>query len=165
MAGHGTKSVYLGESRAEIIHVLGKPLNIMERSEDLHCYETSLQWIDSNEDGSLVDGNGIIAFLRNNKVVELYFSAKKYKTGDGITYGSSLSNASREMRALPILGLTRSSSEATNGKDKQYVINESAGLAYLIEGHNKVSAIYVFEPKTQFQPSGCLSSDQKFYEK
>lgn len=162
ISGYGTTGAFIGQSRSELVKSLGNPLNSMKESGA--CYEESLQWIDVEKSGALGDGNGLIAYLKDDRVLELSYSAKKYVTSDGIGYGSVLSGTNSEMRTLPILSLTRSSSEATNGKLQRYVVDRDTGLAFLIEGVDRVAAIYVFERNTQFQPNGCLGHDQRFIE-
>lgn len=162
-AGIGTASIHLGQTSDEIIEHLGKPMNIMVGSTRSNgCYDKSLQWFEKRTDGSLEDGNGIMAYLKRNIVTEIYFSSPKYKTSSGIAFGSLLNDLDSSMKSLPVQILTRSSSEATNGQNQRFVISEKDGVAFEIETADKVSGIYIFEPNTAFQPNGCLGSDQIF---
>lgn len=62
--------------------------------------------------------------------------------------------------------LTRSSSEATNGKNRIYAIDTSRGVAFRsgenAVGERIVDSIEIFNVGEDFEPNACKGEDQKF---
>lgn len=160
-AGKGTEQIYLGMTRQDLLSQLGKPSS--EFTHKVFCSYSEMHWFPpANADGS-VEGEGIFAFLRNNRAFELRFG-EKYRTQSGIEYGMPLTEL-RKLISAPIYRLSPSSNTSTNNEDLWFLIENDHGVAYEIGAEfrtekRQVNAIYVFLPSSDFQPWGCIGENQ-----
>ena len=163
--GIGTNEVYVGMLDKDLLAQLGKPAE--EYSHTGHCNYVEMHWHSKvRPNGSMEEGNGIFAYLRDEKVFEISFSGKGFYTSDGITLDSSY----KELQARypgPNYRLTPSANHATNFEDLTYVVRKDEGIAFELGVGYKteerlVDAIYVFAPSGDFQPWGCIADNQSF---
>lgn len=161
--GYGTEDVYLGISREDLLKILGKPSD--EYTHDGHCSYTEMHWYPkANADGA-VNGDGIFAFLRDDKLFEIRFG-KGYYTKESINYNLSLKELMTKIDA-PLYLLSPSANTATNDKDLIYMVEKENGIAYELGVGYKtkkrgINAIYVFYSSNDFLPWGCISENQSF---
>ncbi len=163
LEGLGTVSVKLGMSRVELTAHLGTPNNVFE---NLYCGQTHLQWFEVRSDGSVEDGDGLNVYLKDDAAYHITFSSERFRTEEGITFGSELRELFTVYPELDVFTLSRSSSNATNDRDRFFGVVEPKGIAFeLIIGEKKsegsVVSVEVYKEDTEFRPQGCVGEDQE----
>lgn len=178
--GYGTDQVHLGMSSEDLRRVLGKPNDENSHRESINvngeilksnCSYTEMHWFPkANPNGKMKErGNGIFAYLMDDRVYEISFSGEKsYKTKEDINYLSSLKDLKNKIGA-PVYILSPSANHANNYEDLMYMVETEKGVAFELTNSYKtkeklVSAIYVFAPSGNFLPWGCISDNQSFKE-
>lgn len=163
-SGFGTGKIHLGMSREGLLERLGPPNE--EYSHNSFCTYVEMHWLPkAHPDGSMPEGNGIFAYLRDNRVYELSFSANEYQTTFGVSDSTSAKVAIEKL-GWPLFLLTPSANTATYHEDLMYLVNSDDGIAFELGVGYKtkkrfVYAIYVFAPGSEFLPWGCVSENQR----
>jgi len=177
-SGYGTEKVHLGMSSADLRYILGEPSDeysydtiTLPTGEVLQasCVYKGMHWFPkSNDDGKQEHrGNGISAYLQNDRAYEISFSEEKtYQTLEGIDYLSPLEELKNKIGA-PLYVLSPSATHANNFEDLIYMVVREKGIAFELGSGYKtenrsVSAIYVFAKFGDFAPWGCISRNQSF---
>jgi hypothetical protein len=163
-AGRGTEDIYLGMSKTELLQILGLPRNELSWQSSCFSFIKEMQWFKADSKGN-VEGSGVYVYLKNDLVYAIKFSSPRFLTSDNLTDQSLFKDLLKSMPNINVYRLTRSSSNATNGKDKRYAVNENKGVAYELDynkrGNRIIGGIYVFEPFTKFPARGCVGTDQE----
>lgn len=158
--GFGTSTIHLGLTRNDLLVKLGEPVD--EYTHSGHCEYNEIHWLPNVEAAGDVEGEGVFAFLKNDKVVELRFG-EGYHLNDKIRYGSRLQDLNTASLGS-VYRLHPSANASTNYVDLMFSVRQSDGVAFEIgvdlQGRRSVNAIYVFEPEKNFEPWGCLSENQ-----
>lgn len=163
--GYGSKEIFLGMSRADLLKVKGIPNE--EYNHTGYCSYTEIHWIQpTRADGSLQEGNGIFAYLKDDKVFEISFSGNQYYTKDNIKYGILLKELGKK-GAVDFYILSPSANAATYNEDLVYAVESENGISYELGVGYKTKerylySIYVFTPFEKFLPFGCISESQTF---
>jgi hypothetical protein len=163
-AGRGSEDIYLGISKIELLQILGPPQNKFSWESSCFSLITELQWFKADSKGN-VEGAGVYVYLKNDIVYAINFSSPRFITSENLTYQSLFKGLLKLNPDINVYRLTRSSSNATNGEDMRYAVDENKGIAYQLDynkrGNRTIGGIYVFEPFTKFPARGCVGSEQE----
>lgn len=163
--GRGTEDIQLGMSREDILQVLGKPNEAYSYDSDSipgRCEYSDMHWLEER-----FEGNGIFAYLKNEKIYEISFSGKQYITKGSIKLFSSLDEVKRSYPQAQQYVLTPSAAPVNNNRDLIYVVSVEDGVAFELAYNPKdkkrnVWSIYVFSPNSDFAPGGCVGELRRF---
>jgi len=160
--GKGTKSIQIGMSRQQLVDHLGKPSDEYEHKGK--CNYSELHWFPPPSPDGSVSGDGIFAFLKEERVFELRFG-KGYQTNAGIGFGSPI-GVLRDLVGAVTYELVPSSNTATNNRNLVYTVVVADGVAFELAMDTSidsglVNALYVFRRGEGFLPWGCIDANQR----
>ena len=158
IAGSNVGMLKLGYTREALLNILGN-----EREEYNHtdpCKYTEMHWYDVK-----ADRNGIFVYLRNGRVYQIESDTPRFRTAEGITSDARPEDVRTHFPQLQAYVLVNSGSDVVGGRDLIYWVDQQSGIAFEFyynrkERKRRVSKIIVFDPRSDFQQSGCVSPPQ-----
>jgi len=126
-------------------------------------YEAELKILDRNQN-VFTGGNGTRAFVKNGEIFQIVADSYLY-SDETLTINSELADVKEKYPSGELFLLKGSANiNRRNSKDSKFWIVKSKGIAFEIypskHGTQRVIAIYVFSPNTEFFPLGNLNSPQ-----
>jgi hypothetical protein len=155
--GQGVGPLKLGDTRNQVISVLGRKKQDEEYTYSGLCPQTEIHWLDLE-----LSGNGLFIYLRADRVFQIEAATPRYATGEGITVNSSSETVRRHYPRLQAYVLLHSGAKVVGGRDLLYLVDGRHGIAFEFYFNGRVrkrqvSKVIVFEPETEFAPDGCVS--------
>jgi hypothetical protein len=159
--GRSVGPVQLGDTREKLIKVLGEKLEEYTYNDPVKYSE--MHWYDLE-----ADRNGIFAYLRDGRVFQIESDTPRYRTAEGITSDATPESVHSKYPDLQAYVLRGSGSKVNGGRDLVYWVDRQRGIAFEFYYNSKakkrrVSKTIVFEPGSEFQPEGHVSSPQELH--
>ncbi len=165
--GQSVGHLRLGDSRKSAMELFGRldteydynfktKLNCSERKE-LRFWE-----LKDKTNPLYVDyGNGAWIYLRGDKIDQIKIQSEKIKTAEGLTLYSKPKQVRRFYPNIKTFVELNSGAKIVGGRNLIFWIDEEKGIAFEFQYMSKFKArrlayIYVFEPKAEFLPQGCV---------
>jgi hypothetical protein len=157
--GRSVGVLHLGDTRDKLIKVLGEKLE--EYTYDDPVKYSEMHWYDAE-----ADRNGIFAYLKDGRVFQIESDTPRYRTAEGVTSDATPESVHSKYPDLQAYILLGSGSKVNGGRDLVYWVDRQRGIAFEFYYNSKakkrrVSKTIVFEPGSEFQPEGHVSSPQE----
>ena len=109
---------------------------------------------------------GLFIYLRKNSVFQIESETTRFRTADGITEQSLPEDVERHYADMQAYELLSSASDLVGNRNLIYWVDHDKGVAfgfyYNTRKHRRlVYRVLIFQPKTDFQPNGCVTPPQK----
>lgn len=167
IAGKGGAKIRIGDTRSQILEILGDPSEEYDLA-GRQCDYVEMHWIDIK-----YGGDGIYAFLKDGKVSQLKFSSSLYETSDGLGFESTPADVrkaykkNKRLHELEEYILENSGQEHNGGEDLIFWVDQGQGIAFQFNFYRKQKkrrswSIEVFEPDIPFLPETCVLQPQRF---
>ena len=109
---------------------------------------------------------GLFIYLRKNSVFQIESETTRFRTANGITEQSLPEDVERHYPDMQAYELLSSASDLVGNRDLIYWVDHDKGIAfgfyYNTRKHRRlVYRVLIFQPKTDFQPNGCVTPPQK----
>jgi hypothetical protein len=164
--GKGVAGILLGDTRDEIIRLIGNPKDSYIYRSPCEEYEELVFW------NTKTLGDNFSVFLRNNVVFKIRaHNSFSFATEDGITFNTSEDEFLRKYKQKSNLEkftlFYRFADFVYNFPT--YWVDQENGIAFEVFAVNsdiklirKIKAIEIFDPSSPFFPEGCLADINKF---
>jgi hypothetical protein len=173
--GQSVGRLHLGDSRATAIKLFGNldTENDYNIETKLNCSERKELrfWELKDKTSSLYAnyGNGAWVYLRNDKIDQIKIQSEKIKTAENLTLYSQPIQVRRFYPNIKTFVELNSGADIVGGRNLIFWIDKEKGITFEFQYMSKFKArrlayIYIFEPKTEFLPEGCIYLETQGWE-
>ena len=160
--GKSVGPISLRDDNEEVVEALAGFPTIVQQVEYPFCGRIKMvEWLDK-----ALAQSGLDIYLRNDKVFQIESQSTRFRTADGIAEQSLPEDVKRQYPDLEAYELLNSGNKLTGDKNLIYWVDRNKGIAFsfyydIRRQRRLVARVIVFEPKTDFEPNGCVTAPQK----
>jgi len=158
--GNSVAGVKLGSSLADFSAVFPKHPKIDESMTEDQCGGSSYHWLDMD-----LRGNGVYAYLRNDKIYQLRVQTPRVSLANGIKLDATEEKVKHIYPRGQAYVLRYSGSKVVGGRDLRYWVDSRSGIAFEFQWDQRrrfVSSIDIFPAGTEYKPEGCVATPQEW---
>lgn len=171
VAGKSVGLLRLGDSRERVFELFPKKPNYDEEyTYDENCCGCNYAFSEIHWLPPGFKANGLFIYLREGRVFQIRVEIDRFPTAEKIKQDSTPKEVRQHYpnlkKAYVLLG---SGAQIVGGRELVYWVDSESGIAFEFyynrrKNQRLVKSVIIFEPRSEFQPDGCVSVPQELKE-